>query len=1259
MKSRMVLLYRGNILHASRIDPMDTKPLYNSRIIRTYVEYLNRHYPNLDMDAIMKYSGMTIHEVQDGAHWFTQGQVDRFHECVADKTGNPRIAREAGRFAASSEGLGAAKQYTLGFVSLSAIYLIMGKLYPLMSRGADVKAKRLRSNRVEIISTPKPEVNEKPYQCENRIGTFEALAKWLTGEYAKTEHPSCFHKGDKHCRYIISWEKTPSHRWRLLRNYIFVTTCCLSVGLVFFLSLWTWITFVLICALGNMSLLFYSELLQRRELAETIKFQGDAAKKLLDESNIRYNNALLVQEIGQATSTILDIDKLVRAVVGVMEKRLDFDRGMIMLPNKANTRLLFSAGYGYTKEQENLLEKTRLHLDNPESRGLFVLSFKKQEAYLINDVNEIKDNFSERSQELARKMGVKSLICVPIVYEKESLGILAVDNIRSKRPLTQSDMNLLMGLASQTALNIVGAMSFQKLQESEEKYRTILEGIAEGYFETDLAGNFTFFNDSLCSILGYPRNELMGMNNRGYTDPQTARRMYQFFNQIYRTGRRAEVTECEIIRKDKTKRNLELSAMLIHDLEGSPIGFRGVVRDVTERKQAEVLRQAKIAAETANRAKSIFLANMSHEIRTPLNGIIGMTELIRDTKLDERQKEIFNTIRIESNSLLNIINNILDLSKIEAGMLELEKIPFSLKTLMEDLADSIAPRASQKGLEFVYFLSPQIPSQLIGDAERLRQILVNLSGNSVKFTQKGEIYIHCEMEEEFEESLKIRFWVKDTGIGIPRAKQSTIFDSFTQADDSTARKYGGTGLGTSIAKELTELMGGEIGLESEEGKGSTFWFTAALKKQTPREIATEERGSGLSGLKVLVVEDSKTNRFVLSEYLRSWGAVPTTANGAKGALSILREGISADQSFDLILTDLQMPELSGYELVKEIRLMDVYKDIPVIVLSSTTRMRSEMDLASLGVDGHLRKPVRRDQLYYVIASACGGSKDATVQVPPEQVVEDMVGEKPPQKSQILFVEDYPTNQQVALFHLREAGYQVDLAENGYLGVEAYKAKHYDLIMMDIQMPVMDGYEATKAIRNLEQRSKKGERVPIVAMTAHAVKGYMEKCLDVGMDDYIVKPVKRIDLLAAVKKWVGGADPSDSTLEVFRPEPIKGTGEPMDFDRALEEFMGKKEILLEVLKEFVETLRSQIQIMREAISTGDADRLWREAHSIKGGAANLVAEKLSRLALEIEKVGKSGALASADQALRRFEEEFGRLEIYSEKKAANLKMQKVS
>jgi class 3 adenylate cyclase/predicted hydrocarbon binding protein len=455
--------------------PKADNPLYNSRLIKIFVEYLEKHYPDVDIDSVLKYAGMTKYEVEDPGHWFNQRHVDRFAEMLIAKTGNPNIAREAGRYVVSSEALGAAKQYTLGLMSLSSVYILMEKLYPIMSRGSAVKATKLGSNKVEIICTPKPGVNEKPYQCENRVGIFEALGKWFTKRFAEVEHLSCYHKGDNCCRYIITWEKTPSLIWKRIRNYSLLVSILACLALFFVLPVTTWAALVLLCAFLTMMVSFYSERLEKKELTKTIENQGDAAKDLLEEINMRYNDAVLVQEIGQATSKLTDIQNLLKSVTHAMEKRLDFDRGGIWLADKDRTRLVYNIGYGYNQELEALFRNTDFHLDRPRSKGMAVQAFKEQRAFLVNDIAEIEKDLSKRSLEFVKKTGAQSFICVPIVYEGESLGILLVDNPKTKKPLTQSDMNLLMGIAPQIAISIHNAVSYQKIQESKEREQNLRE----------------------------------------------------------------------------------------------------------------------------------------------------------------------------------------------------------------------------------------------------------------------------------------------------------------------------------------------------------------------------------------------------------------------------------------------------------------------------------------------------------------------------------------------------------------------------------------------------------------------------------------------------------------------------------------------------------------------------------------------------------------------------------------------------------------
>ena len=467
-------------------------PIYSSRLIKFYLEFIGKYYPEIDTTVLLEYAKMTKYEVNDRGHWFNQYQTDRFQEILVKKTGNPNIAREVGRYNASAEGVGTLRQYILSFMSVAAFYQVLGKLYNTLSRGATVKTKKLRSNKVQVESVPNPGVNEKPYQCKNRMGIFEAVALLFTGKLATIEHPVCLHKGGDCCRYIITWEKTPYAIWKFIRNYSSLFFILAIPALFFQLPVLPWAVFSLACASIAIIFSFYTAHLEKKELIKTIESQGDVGKDTIDEMNIRYDNALFIQEISRVAATIQDVDELIDTVTSIIEKHLDFDRGIVMLANRKNTRLIYSAGYGYNEQDKQVLRQTEFHLDNPDSTGVFVKSHKEQKPFLLDNINGNGKRLSIKSRKLANKMAVKSLICAPIIYEKESLGILAVDNIKSKRLLTQSDINLLSGVASQLALGITNARSFQKLQESEEKYRTVLENIEEGYFEVDLAGNFTF-----------------------------------------------------------------------------------------------------------------------------------------------------------------------------------------------------------------------------------------------------------------------------------------------------------------------------------------------------------------------------------------------------------------------------------------------------------------------------------------------------------------------------------------------------------------------------------------------------------------------------------------------------------------------------------------------------------------------------------------------------------------------------------------------
>jgi len=659
----------------------------------------------------------------------------------------------------------------------------------------------------------------------------------------------------------------------------------------------------------------------------------------------------------------------------------------------------------------------------------------------------------------------------------------------------------------------------RSLRESEERYRTILEGIEDGYYEVDLKGNIIFFNNSYLKILGYSADEAMGMKYKNYVPEKTGKIMFETFNRVYRTGIATKALDWNLIRKDGSECFMEVSVSLIKDSNGNPTGFRGIMRDITSRKNTdEELKLAIEDAEKATEIKSEFLANMSHEIRTPMNGIIGMYNLLLSTELNSEQIDYVETGKRSADSLLTIINEVLDFSKIEAGKLDLEILDFDLRTAMEEVVELPAMQAHTKGLEFAYLIHQDIPSLLTGDPGRLRLVLLNLTGNAIKFTEKGEIVIYVSLEEETDTHVKIRFTVKDTGIGISRADQDLLFKSFHQVDASTTRKYGGTGLGLVISKKLTELMDGEIGLESAFGLGTTFWFTAMFEKQ-PYVMKKQQISSDIiRDKRILLVDDNKTNLDILQGYLESWGSFCDTALSGEMALSLLNAVAKVDALYDLVITDMRMPEMDGAELGRRIKTSPKLKDIPLVMLTSHGLRGDAVRMKEIGFAAYLTKPIRRSQLFDCLAMVFDGKPDLTNKEKSQLITRHSISEAKRRSTRILLAEDNIVNQKLALRLLEKFGFQADAVANGMEAVRALELAPYDLVLMDVQMPELDGFQATQVIRDPESRVL-NHNIPIIAMTAHAMKKDRDRCLNAGMDDYVPKPIQPQKLYEAIENQI--------------------------------------------------------------------------------------------------------------------------------------------
>jgi len=747
----------------------------------------------------------------------------------------------------------------------------------------------------------------------------------------------------------------------------------------------------------------------------------------------------------------------------------------------------------------------------------------------------------------------------------------------------------------------------QALQIERDRLRTLIDHLPDYVFIKDSQCRFVTVNHAHVEMCGCrSEQDLIGKTDYDFS-PRELAEIYQFDDlQVIEHGRTLINREEELLTAQGETRWVLTTKVPLRGPAGDIIGLVGIARDITNRKQAEQeLQAAKEAAEVANRAKSEFLANMSHEIRTPMNAIIGMSELVLDTALAPQQRDYLETVLNSAESLMGIINDILDFSKIESGRLDLDNYPVDLRELLSDSIKPLAIRAHSKHLELACHVAPRIPRYVRGDGLRLRQVILNLMGNAIKFTPKGEVVLDVQLEKEESDQLTLHFQVSDTGIGIAPEQQSRIFEAFEQADMSTTRNYGGTGLGLAISSRLVKLMGGDIWVESRLGEGSTFHFTIRFgvipEEETPR---TNEDQSALNGLKILIVDDNSTNRKILEEMCANWRMTPVTVESAAEAMAALEDTAQANEQFDLVITDASMPGVDGFTLAEQISQFEAYTNTVVMMLSSVDRQIGIEQCEKLGIRSYLTKPIKQSDLFDAIASVLDLS------VTHEDNASSATQRFPQIKPlQILLAEDSFANRKLALGLLNRWGHEVVVVTTGQEALDAVASQTFDVILMDVQMPEMDGLTASRILREQEQHAGR-PRIPIIAMTAHAMKGDRERCLDAGMDDYVSKPIRPFDLASVLSHYGQPAAATDEH-ELARASKSNDDG---TFPPSLETHINWKILLKHVQHDdalardvadaYLQETPQIVRALTKAIEDRDSPRARIAAHTIKGSLRTL-------------------------------------------------------
>ncbi|MFC1848918.1 response regulator [candidate division CSSED10-310 bacterium] len=959
-------------------------------------------------------------------------------------------------------------------------------------------------------------------------------------------------------------------------------------------------------------------------LEQTVRATGKTASTSTSTKVLENLDLASVMKASQAISEEIVLTRLLDNMMITVIENAGAQKGSLIL--KKDDKLIIEAQMSTEKGIKSDYKSVSVEQCRELSTPIIHYVARTWENVVLDDASNQGD-FTQDAYVIQNKP--KSILCFPLIRQAELIGLLYLENNKIRGAFTPDRVEVLRLLASQAAISIENAQFYSQMKESENKFRSIFENATEGIFQATLDGSIFTANSSLAFILGFDSvPELMNST----TDImklfilEPAKRGE--FLQLLKKQEAVKNFETQAHKKDGQIIDISLNVHFIYDENNELLYYEGILEDITQRKRTEYLRIAKEAAEAATQSKSDFLASMSHEIRTPMNAIMGLSDLALKTDLTAKQRDYLVKIGSSAHSLLGIINDILDLSKIEAGKLTLESVDFQLHDVMNNMMDLLANKAAENGLDLNVSVAADVPCALIGDPLRLGQVLINLTNNALKFTDHGEVSISVELVDVINNKTRVEFAVADSGIGISRNQISTLFEAFTQADGSTTRKYGGTGLGLPICKRLVEMMAGEIWVHSEPGRGSTFSFTAEFDLQPHVRDQKMVLSAELQGKKVLVVEDNVTTQKILMDHLSAYNFETTAVSSGQAALDELQT--TADSPYELVCMDWQMPGLDGIETARRIKESSATPDPKIIMITSYGREELMHKARKAGVDAFLIKPVNQAMLFHTIMDVFDQKIESKEYREPApfrklEVMEKIKG------SRILLVEDNSINQQVAMEILQSAQVRVEVTDNGQKAVEAVRHVQFDAVLMDIQMPVMDGYEATRLIRKNPLFTK----LPIIAMTAYAMKGDREKCFQAGMNDYVTKPIETEQLYSTLAKWVYAKEtcaelptaeqslcPPEADIDF--PEHVPG----IDIDSGLKRVSGNKKLLFKLIQEFASDYVNAVDDVKNALLSRDTSLTLQLVHTLKGISGNISASQLHNLAAALETEIKVNNLESA-------------------------------